>query len=255
MDELSIGMISFLVSAGFLSAFIDSVVGGGGLISLPAIMMTGVSPVIALGTNKLASVMGSCTSFIAFIRNGKVDMSIIKYLFPLSFMGSALGVFTVQLIPPDFLKPMVVIMLICVTLYSIKKKDWGEESSYTGLNKNRFIIAGIVTFLMGFYDGFFGPGTGSFMLFGFLCLGFNFIGAAANARALNFASNIAAVIFFSYLGLVEFKYAIPMGVGMICGAIAGTQMALKKGSTYVRPLFVFVTTILIGKQLWDLFKN
>lgn len=255
MDELNYSIIVMLMVAGFVSAFIDSVVGGGGLISLPAIMMTGISPVVALGTNKMACVMGALTSFISFVRSGKVDFGIIKYLFPLSFFGSICGVYTVQLIPPDFLKPMVVVMLICVTIYSLLKKDWGNQSTYAGLNTKKLILAGVVAFGMGFYDGFFGPGTGSFMLFCFLCIGFDFIGSAANSRALNFASNIAAAAFFSYLGLVNYYYALPMGIGMIIGAVFGTRMALTKGAGYVRPLFICMTTILIGKQLWDMFKN
>jgi len=111
----------------------------------------------------------------------------------------------------------------------------------------------VVAFTFGFYDGFFGPGTGSFMLFAFLLVGFDFLGAAANARALNFASNLAAVVLFAYFGLVDFTYAIPMGISMIVGAWCGARLAIKKGSSYVRPLFIAVTTVLIGKQLFDLF--
>lgn len=254
MEERSVELLLFLFGAGFLSAFIDSVVGGGGLISLPAMLLTGVPPVVALGTNKMASVMGSCTSTLSFMRSGKVDFGIVKYLFPLSFLGSALGVYVVQLIPPDFLKPLVIVMLVLVTIYSIMRKDWGEMSTYAGLSKRRFYLAGGVTFSMGFYDGFFGPGTGSFMMFAFLCIGFDFVGAAANARALNFGSNIAAAISFAYLGLVQYQYAIPMGIGMIVGALVGTHMALKKGAAYVRPLFILMTTVLIGKQLWDMIR-
>lgn len=255
MEGISWDFIIFLVGAGFISAFIDSVVGGGGLISLPAVMLTGVPPIVALGTNKMASIMGSFTSFISFMRSGKVNFGIVKYLFPLSFIGSAAGVYTVQLIPPDFLKPMVVIMLIGVTIYSLCRKNWGEKATYQGLTREKWMLAGMVTFVMGFYDGFFGPGTGSFMLFGFLCIGFDFIGAAANARALNFASNIAAVLFFGWLGLIDFHYALPMGLGMVAGAAVGTRMAIKKGAGYVRPLFIFMTVVLIGKQLWDMLRS
>jgi len=110
-----------------------------------------------------------------------------------------------------------------------------------------------VAFAFGFYDGFFGPGTGSFLLFAFLLMGFDFVGSAANARALNFASNIAALLAFTVLGLPNFYYALPMGLAMIVGAFCGARMALSKGASYVRPLFIGVTTVLIGKQLWDMF--
>lgn len=254
MEEHGLQLLLFLFGAGFLAAFIDSVVGGGGLIALPAVMLTGVAPVVALGTNKMASVMGSCTSTLSFMRSGKVDFGIVKYLFLLSFFGSALGVYTVRLIPPDFLKPLVIFMLIAVTIYSVLRKNWGEKSTYAGLTRRRMALAAIVAFLMGFYDGFFGPGTGSFMMFAFLCIGFDFIGAAANARALNFGSNIAAAAAFAYLGLVNYAYAIPMGCGMIAGALLGTRVAISKGAGYVRPLFLAMTTILIGKQLYDMLR-
>ena len=249
-----ISMLCFLMGMGFIAAFIDAVVGGGGLISIPALLCTGLPPLTALGTNKMASVMGAFTSFFTFIRSGKVNMGLIKYLFPLSLIGSAAGVLTVRLIPPDFLRPLVLIMLILVAIYSVLKKNWGSESTYRGMTARMLILSGLTAFIFGFYDGFFGPGTGSFLLFAFLLVGFDFLGAAANARALNFASNIAAAVLFSYFGAVDFSYALPMGGAMIIGAFCGARMALSKGAAYVRPLFILVTTVLIGKQVWDLFK-
>ncbi|MCR5758368.1 MAG: TSUP family transporter [Selenomonas sp.] len=252
MEFLDAGTMVFLLFFGFMAAFIDSVVGGGGLISVPALLWTGLPPVLALGTNKCAAVMGSFTSFVTFVRSGRVDGSLMRSLFPLSFLGSALGVFAVQLMPAEILRPLVVVMLIAVLLYSIFKRDWGRENHYTGLSQRMLLLAGLVSFGLGFYDGFFGPGAGSFMLFGLLMAGFDFLGAAANARTLNFASNISAVIFFGYLGLINFSYAVPMGLAMIAGAYCGASMALKKGVGYVRPLFILMTTILIGKLVWDL---
>lgn len=252
MEAFDMGTITLLLGAGFLSAFIDSVVGGGGLISLPALMLTGLPPVVVLGTNKMASIMGSFTSSLSFLRSGKIDLGVIRYLFPLSLAGSALGVYVVQLLPPDFLKPMVIIMLLFVAVYSLLKKDWGQTARHGEITRRQRFLAMALALFFGFYDGFFGPGTGSFLLFGFLCLGFDFIGSAANARALNFGSNIAAAIFFSWLGYVNFAFALPMGVGMIAGALCGTRMALQKGARYVRPLFLCMTVLLIGKQIWDL---
>ncbi|SHK91509.1 hypothetical protein SAMN05216582_1241 [Selenomonas ruminantium] len=253
MEFLDLGTTAFLIFFGFMAAFIDSVVGGGGLISVPALLWTGLPPVLALGTNKCAAVMGSLTSFITFVRSGKVDIYLMKRLFPLSFLGSALGVFVVQMVPPDILRPLVIIMLIAVLIYSIGKKNWGKENKYAGMSTRLLFLSGIVAFSLGFYDGFFGPGAGSFMLFGLLMVGFDFLGAAANARTLNFASNISAVIFFGALGQIDFSHAIPMGLAMIAGAYCGANMALKKGVGYVRPLFITITTILIGKLVYGLF--
>ena len=237
-----------------MAAFIDSVVGGGGLISIPALMWTGLPPLTVLGTNKVAAVMGAFTSFVTFVRSGKVDGWLIRRLFPISLIGSGVGVVTVRLIPSEFLRPLVVVMLVLVLIYSICKKDWGKESTYQGMSAKLLALSCLVAFTFGFYDGFFGPGTGSFLLFAFLMVGFDFLGAAANARALNFASNISAAVLFSYFGIVDFAHAIPMGLAMIVGAWCGAHVALSKGAGYVRPLFIVMTTVLIGKQLFELFK-
>jgi len=251
MEHVSTDMILFLIVSGFIASFIDSVVGGGGLISLPALLLTGMPPTMALGTNKMASVMGSCTSTLSFLRSGKIDIHLIKFLFPLSFIGSAFGVITVQQIPSQFLKPLVVVMLLIVTVYTFTRKEWGDVSTYQGMTKKTAYLSGIAAFSIGFYDGFFGPGAGSFFIFAFLMIGFDFVVAAGNSKALNFASNIAAVITFIYFGSVNYLYAIPMGLAMILGALAGSRLAIKKGAAYVRPLFLFMSVVLISKQIWD----
>ena len=254
MDSISMEMISFLLVAGFVGAFIDSVVGGGGLISMPALMMTGLPPSVVLGTNKLAAICCSATSSISFLRSGKMDLGLIKYLFPVSLLGSILGAYTVRLIPPEFLKPLVVVMLILVAIYTVFKKDWGDTSTYQGVNQKMGILSGCAAFVLGFYDGFFGPGTGSFLIFVFLMLGFDFVVAAGNAKALNMASNLGALATFLVFGSVNFVYGFTMGIAMIIGAIAGSKFAIAKGAAYVKPLFISVTTLLVGKQLWDLLQ-
>ncbi|CUH97601.1 hypothetical protein P22_3732 [Propionispora sp. 2/2-37] len=251
METLSFEMLIFLLAAGFFAAFVDSVVGGGGLISLPALLLTGLPPGIALGTNKMASVMGSLTSTLSFMSSGKVEYKLIKYLFFIDFFGSILGVYAVQKIPPHFLKPLVVILLILVTLYTLRRKDWGDVSTYKGLNKRTAWLGGVIALSLGFYDGFFGPGTGSFLIFAFLLLGFDFVVAAGNAKALNFASNIAAVFAFAAFGSIQYSYGIPMGIAMIAGAFTGSRVAIKNGAVFVKPLFILISVLLIGKQLWD----
>ena len=242
----------FLIVLGFIASFIDVAVGGGGLISLPALLWTGLPPVLALGTNKCAAVMGALVGFITFVRSGNVDVPLIKKLFPLSLTGSLLGVLTVHVIPPDILQPLVVVMLIAVLIYSLLKKDWGNENHYHGLSSRMLMLAGITAFALGFYDGFFGPGTGSFLLFALLSIGFDFLRAAGNARTLNFASNLSAALFFAFLGQIDYAYALPMGAAMILGAYCGARMALTKGVGYVKPLFIGVTAILIGKLIYQL---
>lgn len=253
MELLDIHTLLFLVGFGFLAAFIDSIVGGGGLICVPTLMWTGLPPVVVIGTSKLASIMGACTSFVTFARSGKMDTWLVKRLFPLSLIGASCGAMTVRLVPSTILQPLVVVMLIAVLVYTLCKKDWGSENHYTGVTKKMLILSGVAAYALGFYDGFFGPGSASFLIFAFLSLGFDFLQAAANARALNFANNIAGFVTFTLLGVVNFSYGIPMGLGMIAGAFCGSHMALDKGVGFVRPLFIIVTTILIGKQLVMLF--
>ena len=242
----------FLAVFGFIGAFIDAAVGGGGLITIPALMWTGLSPVTVLGTNKVAASMGSVFSFLTFIRAGKMDVALMKKLCPLSLIGSFAGVLLVQHISSEFLRPLIIVMLVLVFFYTLLKKDWGKDARPQNITGKKMVLCLILAFTMGFYDGFFGPGTGSFILFAFIMIGFDFIFATGNAKAMNFASNIAAAILFTYFGSVNFTYAIPMGVFMIIGAIAGSKVAIAKGVSYIRPLFIIVTAVLIGKQLLTL---
>lgn len=252
MEMPSLDMLVFLVAAGFIAAFIDSVVGGGGLISVPALLMTGLSPSMVLGTNKLGGTLSSLTSTASFLFSGKISIRMVLALFPLSFTGSALGTYTVHLLPSTFMRPLVVVLLIAVLLYTLLKKNWNGTGKPVRLTFLHQLAAGVCAWVIGFYDGFFGPGTGSFLLFMFLLLGYDFVGASANARVLNFASNIASLASFFAFGSVHLGYGLPMGLAMIAGALVGTQFAIRKGSQYVKPLFIVVTTLLIGKQLWDL---
>ena len=250
--ELDFTVMAAMTVMGFIAAFIDSVVGGGGLISVPTLMWAGLPMLNVLGTNKFASTMGAFAGFLTYLRSGTIDKKIMRVMFPLSFIGSVAGVFVVRQIPPDFLRPLVVVMLIVIAIYSVAKKNWGSDKK--SVRVSHYLLGLIMIFALGFYDGFFGPGTGSFMLFLYLVMGYGFLGAAANARAANFASNLAAVIIFTGFGLVNFSYAIPMGCGMILGAACGAKMAITKGAAYVRPLFIGMTVILIGKQIIELFK-
>ncbi len=252
--NLDISTVLFLVISGFISAFIDSTVGGGGLISTPALLSLGLPVPYALGTNKVAASVGSLTSVISFWRAGKIKKAALT-LMPLSFLGSALGAYVVYLLPEKLMKNVIVILLVAVAVYTYKRKDWGDNSTLKKLGLQALIGACIMAFSMGFYDGFFGPGTGSFLIFGFLYLGYDFVTAAGNAKALNFASGVGALVSFAVSGTIVWSYGLIMAAAMVAGAIFGSRMAIKKGASYVRPLYLLVTTLLIGKQVYEiLFK-
>jgi len=251
--ELDLSTILFLALFGFVAAFIDSTAGGGGLISLPALLGLGIPPYLALGTNKLAGTISSATSSITFIRSGKFDKKLMLILFPVSLAGAYLGAKTVLFIPQELLKILVIVMMALIFVYTLLNKRFGQESSFKGLTRFSLGLGIPLTFLIGFYDGFFGPGTGSFFVFLMVLLfGYDFVIAAGNGRILNFASNIAALFVFIAEGKVILLTGLVMGVAMLLGASIGAKMAIKTGVRYVRPLFLVVSLALMGKMIFEL---
>jgi uncharacterized membrane protein YfcA len=241
--------IIFLFVMGFITAFVDSVAGGGGLISVPALLSVGLSPHMVLGTNKLQGSIASISSSFAYVRSGKVNTQLMKKIIPFVILGAGLGVFTVRILPSEWLKPIIVVLLILILIYTFIKKDFGKRENPKPLT------AGLVTYLIalstiiGFYDGFFGPGTGSFLLFVFLSTGVSFVSAQANSKILNTTSNVVALIVFIKFGYVNYLYGFIMAASGIVGAIVGTKVAVTKGSKFVKPLFFVMTVWLILKQL------
>lgn len=252
MEHYDPGTMLFLVIAAFIASFIDSTVGGGGLISTPSLLATGMPVSFALGTNKVAAMMGSFTSVVAFWRAGKVQKRVVFYLMPLSFIGSALGAYVVYLLPPEIMRNIIVVLLVAVAAYTYRRKDWGDVANIKKFGTIVLLLTAAAAFALGFYDGFFGPGTGSFLIFGFLFLGYDFVTAAGNAKALNFASGAGALVSFAISGTIYWVYGLAMGVSMVFGAIFGSRMAIRHGANYVRPLYLVVTSLLIGKQIYEL---
>jgi hypothetical protein len=238
---------------GFIAAFIDSCVGGGGLISLPALLGLGMPAYLALGTNKLAGTMSSATSSATFIRLGKLDKKLMLYLFPVSFAGAFFGAKTVLFVPQDILKGLVLFMMAVIFVYTLLNKKFGRNSECKGLTSFTLGWGIPLTFVIGFYDGFFGPGTGSFFVFMMVLLfGYDFVVAAGNGRILNLASNIAALGVFLWQGKVVWLTGLTMGAAMLIGATLGARMAVKTGVRYVRPLFLIVSLSLMGKMVFEL---
>ncbi len=250
---LDLFTVPYLLVAGFIAAFVDSSVGGGGLVTTPSLLALGMPVPYALGTNKLASTMGAVTSFLSFWQAGKLAKKLALCLMPLSFLGSALGAYVVYLLPEALLRRLIVLLLIAVAVYTFKRKDWAELTTKERLSAAAYVAAALMAAVVGFYDGFFGPGTGSFLIFGFLFLGFDFVTAAGNAKALNLGSNLGALLSFALAGTIYWQYSLVMGGAMILGAFCGSRLAISKGTAYVRPLFLTVTTLLIAKQVYDIF--
>ncbi|WAH38444.1 sulfite exporter TauE/SafE family protein [Alicyclobacillus dauci] len=241
-----------LAISGFVAAFVDSTVGGGGLISLPALLFVGLPPAAALGTNKLAGTMSAVTSTLSYLRSGKVNYRLVGPVFPLGIIGAAAGAIVVHHLPSAFLRPLVLVLLIAVAAYTLVKKNLGLNPNRQDLPRHVFVWAGLAALVIGFYDGFFGPGTGSFLMMVFVLLGFDFVNASGNARTINFASNIGALVAFVSLGAVHYVAGLILGVSMVLGALVGSQFAIRKGVRYVRPIFIGVTCLVIAQQVYTL---
>ena len=247
------GNFIFLCIIAFIAAFIDSVAGGGGLISVPAFLMFGLPPHLALGTNKLAATTSSLTASIKFIFSGKINFSLIKYIIPFTFIGAVVGVKTVLLIDQSFLNGIVMILILLVGVYTLFSKNIGIKSTFKKPTSTKMIIGFIFGFVLGFYDGFFGPGTGSFLIFGFIGIfGFDFIEANCNAKILNFTSNIASLITFALSKSIDYKVGLICALFMVFGSLLGAKMALKQGVKVIKPVFVTMSLAVALKMLFKL---
>lgn len=245
--------VIFLCIAGFLAAFVDAIAGGGGLISIPAYFMIGFPPHFTLGTNKFSATFSTLVSTIRFAKSGKTDNNILKILLPFSFLGGATGVYIVLLVDSAILKPVVLVMILAVGLYSFFAKSVGVEDNFTGTTKKTLIIGAIFAFVMGFYDGFFGPGSGSFIIFGLIKIyGFDFVRASGNAKAMNFTSNITALIMFAIGGKIHYIMGIPMAIFMVLGASIGAKLAIKEGAKIIRPIFIIMSLGVAAKMIYEL---
>ncbi len=246
-------MLVMLLAAGFLSGFIDSIVGGGGLISLPVMLLTGLPVTTALGSNKLAASTGVVTSGTIYWRRGHVRKEVVKPLFFPVFFASMFGSYIVTQIPPLYLEPIIVIVLSIVATLVIFRKDWGTVSTVQSTGGKWFFIAAACSLAIGFYDGFIGPGTGTFLMFTFVVLGLDFLEASGNSRCLNMASNLGSLVFFLFMGKVNFLYGLSMAAGMALGGYTGANLAISKGARFVRYIFIAVTIVLIlhlARRVW-----
>ena len=245
--------IVLLCIAGFLAAFVDSIAGGGGLISVPAFMLSGLPPTYVLGTNKFSSSFGSGASSLKFIKSGRVNFKLLKLLIPFTFIGAALGVKAVLAINEDILNVLVIIMVLLIGICSLFSKTLGLENKFKEINTKNIFLGILLSFSLGFYDGFFGPGTGSFLIFGLIKIfGFDFLNSVGNAKLMNFASNIVSLILFAISGRIYFLYALPVAIFMIIGARIGTKVALNKGTKVIKPIFITMSLAAAVKILFNM---
>jgi uncharacterized membrane protein YfcA len=249
---------ALLAVAAFVAGLVDAVVGGGGLIQIPAIFAVFPKevPATLLGTNKLASMCGTTVAAVKYARRVQVAWSAAAPAAIAAFVMAFAGAWTVTRVPADFVRSLLPLILLAVAVYTFKKKDFGSVHAplHSGMTE-RLLAMGVGAFI-GFYDGFFGPGTGSFLLFLFVrFFGFDFLGASAAAKVVNVACNVSALIWFGYSGHLIWKLAALMAVCQVAGSLIGTRLALKHGSGFVRKLFLVVVSLLIVKTAYDSFTR
>ena len=242
--------------ASLLAGFVDAVVGGGGLILVPALFSAFPSapPATLLGTNKSASIWGTLISARQYSRRVQFRWGAIAPAIVASFAFSLLGAWAVTQISADFLRKLLPLILVALLIYTLAKKQFGQHHAPRFSGRQEAGVAVLIGMSIGFYDGFFGPGTGSFFVFLLVrLLGYDFLNASASAKLLNVATNAAALILFTAKGYVWWHMALPLAVANIVGSLIGTHVALKKGSGFVRGMFVVVVSVLIVKTGYDAF--
>ncbi len=254
IEELSVSLLVFLAVAGFMAGWIDAVVGGGGLIQLPALLIgfPGATPVQILATNKLGGIFGTTTSSITYLRRVRPDLRTALPLAGFAFAGSVCGALIASQIPKSAFNPIILGVLIAVGAYTLVKPSVGSVSALRFSGRQHLAVAGALGFGIGAYDGALGPGTGSFLVFALVgVLGYGFLQASAKAKIANFATNLAALVVFIPQGAVMWEIGLLMGVCNVAGGYLGARTAVARGSGFVRVVFVVVVGAFILKIGYD----
>jgi uncharacterized protein len=257
MTEIITPELLMLLIASLLAGGIDAVVGGGGLIQIPApfAVYPNESPATLFGTNKCASVVGTANATWRYARQVHMPWRTILPAAAAAFAFSYLGAAAVAWLPKDAVRPLILVLLVIAAVYTLKRKDFGQlhRPAYVGYLELTYAV--LLGGVIGFYDGFFGPGTGSFLIFLFVrFFGFDFLHASAGAKVVNVATNLAALAYFVPNGYLLPLLAVLMAAANVSGSMAGTWLALRHGSIFVRKVFLALLSALIVKFAWDTFS-
>ncbi len=251
MLEVSFELFLLLLAAGFLAGFVDAIAGGGGLITVPILMLSGASPVTALATNKVQALFGAATAAHAYSKGGHVNLR--EQIKPalIAFVASVVGALLVSVLPVAWIRMVLPLLLIGIAVFFATKKGLGDQDRHRRLSP--FLFAALIVPLCGFYDGLLGPGAGSFYMLGFVSLaGYGILKATAHTKLLNLASNAGALLAFAFVATPWWITGLGMGVAQIAGARAGAALAQKQGAKVIKPLLVLTSIILAARLLWDM---
>ncbi|MBS9720798.1 TSUP family transporter [Tianweitania sp. BSSL-BM11] len=250
MPELTFHLLAILAMTAFVAGFIDSIAGGGGLVALPALLLAGFPPVEALGTNKLQGLFGSASSTIAYAQKGHVDLRSQLPAAVASCIGGMFGALLAAVLPGEWLQLVLPFLLVAIALYFALKPSMDDVDRAQRMTP--FLFSFTVVPLIAFYDGLFGPGTGSFFMLAFVTLaGYGLLRATAHTKLLNFASNVGSFGAFAFVGVVVWKAGLVMGVAQFLGARLGATLAMRVGSRLIRPLLVVTCVALAIKLMLD----
>ena len=242
-------LLPLLFMTGLVAGTVDAIAGGGGLISLPMLLSVGIPPHIALGTNKLQSSIGTFIATYSYYRQGWFSLkTVYKGLF-FGFFGTLLGAVTGQVLNNEILKKIIPFLLLIILIYTIVSPKFGTENTKPRLKEFGFYI--VFGFALGFYDGFFGPGTGSFWLFSLtFFLGYNFTKATAYTKVFNLKSNIIATVCFAFGHNIDYRIGLCMAAGQLIGSRLGAHLAIKNGAKLIRPIFISVVSLTVMSLIY-----
>lgn len=256
LSDISTLTLIFILIAAFSAGFVDAIAGGGGLIQLPALLISFPDREVAevAGTNKLGSIFGTSAAALNYRRNIKTDPKLLLAMVLPAFIGSGSGSLLATKISTEQLKVAIVVMLVAVFAYTLARPDLGKVEVLKGAAKRQRTVGAIAGLTIGFYDGFIGPGTGTLLMIVLVAaLGFAFIGASAIAKVVNVATNFASILVFGISGSIMWVVGLAVGICNLAGGIIGSRVAIRRGSDFVRKFYLVVTFALIVRVLFDLF--
>ncbi|WP_423735572.1 sulfite exporter TauE/SafE family protein [Chitinophaga caseinilytica] len=239
----------------FFAGFIDAIVGGGGLLQTPAIMIVLPQYPVAtlLGTTKIPSISGTAFAAWRYSRQVTIDWKLLPYVALLAFGGAFLGAFCVSMIDNRIIKPVIFFVLLIVAAYTYFNKNFGQPREISHSRKTQLALGLLFGFAIGFYDGLIGPGAGTFLILVFIALmGYDFIHASASAKLVNLATNLASIAYFASTGHILYEFALPMAACNMTGAFFGTRLALLRGNAFIRIFFLCVVFATLLRFAWDI---
>jgi uncharacterized membrane protein YfcA len=253
---MSVEVLIFLALASGFAGFVDAMAGGGGLIQLPALLigLPNKELPLILGTNKVPSIFGTTAAARNYFKNIKPDIPLTISMMGPAFIGSITGAAFAATIPKDFFKPFIVFLLITVAIYTWRKPALGMNENLKFTHKKRLLFVALIGLFIGFYDGIFGPGTGTFLVFFLVSgIGYAFLKASATAKLVNIATNAGAILSFQLTGHIWWQLGLLLAFANVAGAVIGSRLAIKGGSPLVRKVFLAVIFLLIARVAWDTF--